>query len=325
MNDIDRRRIEENALAEFSEEHRKSQCQRILESWFPVLREKTDRGGDDGDPYERRVEGAAELLRDFKRALSAYRMTDYSLRLDKTEVTRLNDYVKATRGTLWIAPTPDSILSRPAFWSQASPVARPELDSVIARYVSRPELQSNLVDWCALNALLYDRFSRSAEGVKSGVAFGEINWRYALSEGSQDKLVWITLGFLYAQFALRWVIPILTIVILWYLEYAVAAMVVSAMWGTYQTWRLASFPWRRKRNRANVKRTEEALERVNAMEVAWSYCCADVIHPSRLKERVVDAENVGVIYQLANHTILDKAIARDPYLFLPSHSAAPIR
>jgi hypothetical protein len=64
--------------------------------------------------------------------------------------------------------------------------------------------------------------------------------------------------------------------------------------------------------KARQKALEKATEILNAMEKAWHAARGRTINPNKLRELVSAAEERGAGFRPLLHTLIDRAIQRDP-------------
>lgn len=311
--------IEREALEKFAEPFGQSQCQSVLRAWFPVLRKLAGEKSPDNEwEYERTVGDATQILRDLKCALSAHvKRSDSPFIRDNEEKAKREKREKERNGTLWYVPDRWSIRYRPDHWDQASPVDRGQLVDALGMYLTRPELQNDRIDWACTNALLFDELARTTDSIKSGVAFGEINWAYTLGGPEEEKMLWATLGLGVLKLSLRWFLPAAIVAGLAYFQWFTGAAIVGATWALYLTYRLLTYPARRKLGRAKEKQLAKYGDMMERMATAWIFANSGVIHPSRLRELVLSAEGTGAIYLPVLHSLLDRAIQRNPSFLSP--------
>ncbi|MEX1205659.1 MAG: hypothetical protein WEB85_10445 [Dongiaceae bacterium] len=292
--------IERKAVEEFAEPFAfgDSQCQRVLQAWFPVLRKlAAEKAPDNEWQYKRIVDDATEILRDLKGALSRHvKSSDSPFIRNPEEKAKLAKREKEHNGTLWYVPDRWSIRDRPDHWDEASPVSPRYLVAALGKYLARPELQHDLIDWACTNALLFDELARTADGIKSGIAFGKINWAYTLGDGKELTMAWATLGLLFLKFFLRWLLPATLVAGLIYFAWFTAAAIVGATWAVYMLYRLLTYPARRKEHKTQANQLAKYMVAIHRMSAAWVFASSDVVHPGRLRELVISAEGAGTVY-----------------------------
>lgn len=318
-------RIEREALERYSTGNTPNQIQAILKGWFPRLREKARDIGDWGIGYEGLVFEAEQVLKDIQWALAAYKVSsDWPGSVSKAEKRlgvpateakkRLEFQEEHDRGILWIAPAIEK-LNDPVLewnWRDFSPVDKDSLDKALVEYLEKDWLQHNIIDWAAINALLFDEYRRTNEGIASGAAIEKINWAWYLADRDSRKIHWGALKVLLFRFAMRWAVPAIIILVLAGADYPRAAMVAGGFWAVYLFGRLISYPGRRHERKEAVRTVEKVTNSQFATITALQYAGHEVINPTRLKEWVIEAEAKGAVFRPVIHSLLDRAIQRDP-------------
>jgi hypothetical protein len=95
-------------------------------------------------------------------------------------------------------------------------------------------------------------------------------------------------------------------------DYKTVSATAISLWGIYVLYRLVTIPTRWRARRARRAAADKANELLEAMLKAWSASRGSTINPSRLKELVVAAEERGAMFPAVLHTIIDRAMNRDP-------------
>jgi len=192
----------------------------------------------------------------------------------------------------------------------SSPVNTEELANELTKYIERPWLQHDIIDGAALNAFLFSALSSAMDLYRLG-AFGPTDWAFMLRKFGYDlhpfwyALINVVLSWIVFP-VLRWIMLPAAAAALMYVEQVLAAEIVFGLWIAYVVLRLATFRGRRRKKK-------EADRTTSAMRAAWEHSCGEVINPTRLRDLVVDAEQKGAInYPSVLHTLLDRAIQRDP-------------
>ena len=91
--------------------------------------------------------------------------------------------------------------------------------------------------------------------------------------------------------------------------YVTAAEVTITLWIIFMLYGLVTLRGRRKRER-------EVSKTIGAIRAAWESSCGSIINPSRVRELVLEAEQKGATYPPVLHTLIDRAIQRDPRALL---------
>src|SRR5262249_58964736 len=98
---------------------------------------------------------------------------------------------------------------------------------------------------------------------------------------------------------------------------------VLGLWLIYLLYRVVVLPVRWLRRKGRQKREEEVSRPIEAMKKAWQYSRGTIINPLRLKELVLAAEHQGAVFPPVLHTLIDRAIQRDPTALLTRRQSAP--
>jgi hypothetical protein len=90
------------------------------------------------------------------------------------------------------------------------------------------------------------------------------------------------------------------------------AFAALGLFGLSVLYRLITIPnrWRQRTATRNARSKAEKI--LIAMTQAWNAARARTINPTRLKEIVLAAEESGAVFRPVVHTLLDRAIQRDP-------------
>jgi hypothetical protein len=126
--------------------------------------------------------------------------------------------------------------------------------------------------------------------VKTGRAFGTINWSYILGGGNPFKQLGLSLLGRVIGFLMTWVmLPALSAGLGAY-GYQTAAGVVISVWFLYVLYRICIIPARLRLRKARREAATKASEILTAMMKAWRAAQGKTINPSRLRDLVLAAE-----------------------------------
>jgi hypothetical protein len=296
-------KAERAALARFDEVGQQwggKDCKKILREWFPRLLERArKRKGAEVEigHYEDEIDDAWWILDGLREAFSG--------NINRTLYDAVQD-------SIWTWPGEKELLFPPnnKWRSNSSPSDREELASKVTAYIERPWLQSDLIDGAAINAFLFSALSSAMDLYRMG-AFGATDWSFVLGKVNPCAHPFLNYFFglvlsLIIFPVFRWIMFPAVAAALAYTQHATSAEVILGLWIGYFLLRLATLK-RRRRSKKDADRT------ASAMRAAWEHSCGEVINPRRLRELVIDAEEKGAInYPSVLHTLIDRAISRDP-------------
>ena len=202
----------------------------------------------------------------------------------------------------------------PREWrDRTSPVDSKRLADALTDYIQRVWLQHFVIDGAAINAFLFSALASSMDLYRLG-AFGPTDWSYALrSFGFRwhpfwNKIAGVSLSVIVFPF-LKWIMLPAIAAGLMSAGYVTAAGVTIGLWIIFMLYGLVTLRGRR-RTRKEVSKT------IGAMRAAWESSCGAVINPSRVRELLIEAERKGATYPPVLHTLIDRAIERDPTALL---------
>ena len=302
------------------EYERHSQCQKILEDLlekYDIDKVTTNDSHADRAVFANKVK---DLLNKFQTALRNNEKKSTDLFVSEGDKERLARFEQTSKGRLWHYPEESSFNKKPYGWNEVTPIDRCSLEEAIAEYLDYSVFQHNLLEWCSLNALLFDETARTAEDVKSGIAFWQLNLAYAFADGDLLKTTWFTLGFRLLRFFARWVIPGAAIIGLVYFGYETPATYVGGAYAIFLVYRAIMIPFRWGTYTKRRKQRERYQALTEAMFHAWRYTNSPVFSPTRLNELVMIAEDLGARYSPSIHALLARAIQRDPSVFIRRRS-----
>ncbi|MBB6465576.1 hypothetical protein HNQ96_001434 [Aminobacter lissarensis] len=292
------RMVEKSAIEEFPlDEAGSGECRQILRDLLPKLKE---RAGKEAGEYSSLVWEAVSDLRLIQDALWQ-------------NVGAIDDSEKKyAPGTLWAWPSQEALQRPPSNWHDRSPANMDSLDRALVGYLQCPWLQHNLVDVSAINAFIFTELAIALEDVRTGAALGVPNLSYIFSGGNVFAQLGLAVCGRIVGFLLRWVmLPAIALGLLAY-NYETGALVTIGLWALYLLYRVIMVPARWKARGARKAAAKKADEIIAAMLKAWHAARHSTLNPTRLKELVVAAEGHGILYRPVLHTLLDRAIQRDP-------------
>jgi len=303
-----RKAVEQSALDRFREEAGGMECQQILRDWFPRLwKSVAERGAPDASEYRSDVEDACCVLEGIR----------WAFRADDLESREKSNYSKRlvegpVGGRLWIWPTEQALQNPPVDWADKGPLNVNFLEGELTTYLEHRRLQHDRIDSAAINALLFSDLAACVAGYQSGHLIGRPNVSYILSDGDPLKLLWITPAIWMSRFVASWVMLPAISIALAAAGYQRGAILFLALWCLYLLFRLIRIPARWRARSIRRKSEEKASQILAIMGQAWRASRGSVMNPTRLKELVLAAEASGVTYRPILHTLLDRAITREP-------------
>lgn len=242
--------------------------------------------------YETKLREAEDVLEDVTFALKA----------------NWND---APDGKFWYGFDLSQLAKRPECWNDASPINPSLLDAATAHYLERPWLQVNRLDWYIINGFLSDEILRAMEAIKSGAATGQINFAYLLSGGKYFGTIYWRVGLGFAKFVASWILLPAIAGFAYYLGHNDAAKWILVLFGILVVLRIILLPSRLVRRRARRRKAAEWEDKLMRLTQIKQSCEANTLNPTRLRERIAEAERGETLVSPAVYSILDRAIARD--------------
>jgi hypothetical protein len=247
----------------------------------------------DEQQYKQRLYKAADIVSDIRYALTNY-------------------YKDAPSSMFMPSLGLDAIREKPDKWSGPSPVDAEGLDAVTARYLKEPWMQLDRIDWYILNAFIFNEMAHLSDAIKSGLAFGTINWAYVFGGSSDVNMLSWRLGLSIAKFCIRWLALPAVAGLLYYLGYMNAAKWVLVAYGVYVAFHLVLFPWHYMRRRRLKKQYADLEQKLKGLIQIYQSVSASTLNPTRLREQIAELEKGETFFKPAVYAILDRAIARDP-------------
>lgn len=126
--------------------NKRSQLAFVYNALLEKVRTEVSKEGVTPHEYERRLQEAGDILEDMVAALAANR-TDY-------------DPTSNQSPQFWTFPAGDPQSDRP--WRSFSPLDRESLSDATARYLRRPWMQLDLIEWYLLNGFTGSNGPRSS-------------------------------------------------------------------------------------------------------------------------------------------------------------------
>ena len=192
-----------------------------------------------------------------------------------------------------------------------SKVNKDQLAQAAATYLGRTELQTNFVDWCFLDAMVFlecDSFAYNMMATSFGS--GLLNWAFPLAGGNPLKYALLrVISWLLSVIVFLGIPAALGIYLLandW--VYTGVGLLVLTGIAIIRRIISAPFKWRVRKN--NVKLLQKMLD-------VYGLLSGATISPRKLKEALDAAANAGVVFDQAIFGIVDRMFARDSTVFVP--------
>ncbi len=300
----ERAAIERSRLETFDAEQGGAECRQIMRDWFPRLlaRMSATRGADaELFDYEHELDRASSVLEEIRWAFTANESPPNG----------------SPRRSIWAWPGLETLERRQEKWgTSTSPADADRVSDALTDYIASPWLQHNIIDGAAINALLFSEVAATIEIYKTGKLTGRLNWGYILSPDGEARGALINIGIITFLSLLRWIaLPATGVtLVMWGSE--MAGIIVLGIWAIYVLYRVLMVPSRWLRRGARRKADEKVHNTLMLMIKAWRYSRDPVINPSRLKELVFEAEQAGAVLKPVLHTLIDRAVQRDPAALL---------
>ncbi|MFZ5996901.1 MAG: hypothetical protein ACOYW7_05375 [Nitrospirota bacterium] len=253
---------------------------------------------------------------------------EFRERLNQSEYVRsqiyhaLNTYARTEKETFFPIPYNVDLNLHKNEWDDVSPVDRRDLENAATEYLKRPWMQSAKMDWYLLNGFIFDEFARYRDELVSGrllAEYGDVYYNFirhfidAKGDGSlMMKQTMYRLAWSAGINAIRWVAFPLVIYLLYAYEYEKAAAWIGVPYLIYIAFYILAFPFRFRRKRLRNKKVKEVTELDERLARLYHCCRTKTINPTILKEMVQDAERNKIVISPVVHSVLDRAIQRDP-------------
>jgi hypothetical protein len=205
---------------------------------------------------------------------------------------------------------------RPDEWGNAcSPIDPKGLDIATANYLDKPWMQLNALDWYIMNGFAVDGILRLIESIKSGSAFGEINWAHTFSGGKYISTLYWRMGLSISKFISKWVFLPAIAGLAFYFGYESTAKWTLGIFITLLFFQIIFIPSKLIRWRERRRQLDILIKKLDRLFDIYATVRSEAFNPTILKNRIYEAENEGILIQPAIYSILDRAIMRDPAVF----------
>lgn len=275
----------------------RSQLRDLLQKMMPNLRERAESEKLSPLDYEVRLEETFLVIRDVANALN----------------------LNAKDPPFWLIwgnPNAADIVSQPKEWMDASPVDTAYLSQAVSRYLERPWMQSDTLEWYILRGYVFDAAARTSERVRSGKVFGFINWAFVFGGGNWGKMFFWRAGLDVAKPAARWIAPPASIALLYYYGHEEWALWLAWPVGAWLVISLLGLPGRVLRRRRIGRALETWRDRLDALAELYRTVSTPVFSPTHLLRRAEAAEEKGAVLEAPVFALLGLAVTRDPDRFI---------
>lgn len=279
-----------------------SQYRPLLKALLNKARKLRDEQDLDVDNYEKQLAEAEEILDDIT----------FSLR---------GNWKDAPKGKFWWGWGNNLSHEKPKEWGLSpSPIDSYNLDSATAKYFTKQWMQHNKLDWYILNGFIVDEILRLADNMRTGEAFGEnkfiYNLSYSFADGKPFPTTLWRLGLNTFFFFFGWLLLPLIVVLAYIYDYPQVAKWVAIVFGCYLLYKIVILPWRIIHWR-NVRRLKKLyVKKLQHLIEIYILANGQTMNPSVLRKKIEEFEKEGMLVKPAVYSILDRAIQRDPAVFV---------
>ena len=176
-----------------------------------------------------------------------------------------------------------------------------------AVYLGCPEICLNRLDWIFLDAIIFAELDAFGDYLLT--TYGGLARIFA--GRSQGKYFAYKLLFSALVFLVKFVIPPAFAYELGVNGHQTGAIIVVGVWALLIVWGLIGYPFRWRARQKAKKLLQQLID-------LYGLLGSSTISPRKLKEKLDNAANAGVVLDGAVFSIVDRIIARDATAFLPS-------
>lgn len=294
--------VEQDFLADIQETHENETVLELFNELREVIRTASIRDGIDSEEFRKRLNQSEYVVSQLYHALNAY--------------------AKHDKETFFSIPYNIDLNLRKSEWDDITPIDKTSLENVASEYLKRPWMQLGRIDWYLLNGFIFDEFARFRNEAVSGqllAQYGDFYFNFVrpfiAAKNDSDLLFKQTIYRLIWAIGvncLRWVIFPLLIYFLYSFEYEKAATWIGIPYVIYIAYFILTFPFRFWRKRVLNKKIKEITELDEKLARLYTACRGKTINPTLLKEMIRDAERNKIVIRSVVHSVLDRAIQRDP-------------
>lgn len=294
--------VEQDFFADIKDTHENETALELFTELGEVIRTASIRDGVDSEEFRKRLNQSEHVVSQLHHALNAY--------------------AKHDKETFYPIPYQIDLNLHKNEWDDITPIDRTSLEDVANEYLKRPWMQSSKMDWYLLNGFIFDEFARFRNEVVSGqllAQYGDFYFNFIrpliTATNDNDLMFKQTIyRFIWAISVncIRWVIIPLGIYFLYAFEFEKAATWIGIPYAIYIVFFVFTFPFRFQRKRVLKKKIKEITDIDEQMARLYAACRGKTINPTLLKEKIRDAERNKIVINSVVHSLLDRAIHRDP-------------
>ena len=186
-----------------------------------------------------------------------------------------------------------------------------QLTQAAATYLARPELQTNFIDWCFLDALVFlecDTFAYKLMSTSFGSSL--LNWAFPLAGGNPLKYAFLRVVSWLVGATVFLAIPAALGIYLLANNSVWIGVGILILTGIAIVRRIISAPFKWRVRKDNVRLLQKMLD-------VYALLSGATISPRKLKESLDGAASAGVVFDQAVFGIVDRMFARDSTVFVP--------
>lgn len=274
---------------------------------------------ESADEFEERAQDALALLDDIRRATN--KKLGWDEDLNKPEEEQRKEYYKQAR-TVWFHGDPNQAFNGGLKARAYLEVDTEDLAGSVAKYLRRPSLQSNLLEWIFIDAFIFHEIVQFGEAVKQQMPgkrdFLGMHSAYFEHNGDLQKMTIHKLKRRLVKLALIWlVLPVGAAAYLIQQGSYLVAILLGAAWATAiildalaRTIFRYAFPRKKKAWESSVQLWHE-------MQDIYYFLEGPVINPTLVRDKVLAVTEKGARFRPALYALLDLIAKRDPSVFVP--------
>jgi hypothetical protein len=295
------------------------QHQIIFEQLVDKIARYSAQQGESPDTFEARVADALALLDDIQRGTNKklYEVWDEK---GKSEEEKKKEYDRLAP-IVWRRGEPKFAFEAGFKSSFHVTVDTIELAAAAARYLQRPWMQSNFLEWIFLDAFIFHEIVQFGDAVKQKMP-GKRDWlgmnrAYNEYAGDLTKMTGASARRTLAMMAGLWLGPPLLVAATYVpqKEYVAAALLTGGWWGLLTMVGVAHTTFRRFVPKPKTY-WESGIELWREMQDIYYFLGGAVLNPTLLREKVMAVTEKGARFDNTVYALLDLIVRRDPSVFV---------